>query len=292
MANLKEIRSRMNSVRTTRQVTSAMKMVSAAKLRRAQEAVIRIRPYADKLYEILGNLSESLSSAEDNPYAVDRGFDKILLVVINSNRGLCGAFNGNANKKALQMIYHDFSDQYQAGNLKVMTIGKNAFDFFRRRDFNPVNENGLYDHLDFDHVGPVAEQVMKQFVAGKFDKVYLIYNQFKNAATQVLMIEQFLPIVQGEQVQLDKTSVDYIFEPDKETIVKELIPKSLKIQFYKAILDSHAAEHGARMTAMHKATDNASGLLKELNLQYNKARQAAITGEILEIVSGAEALKG
>jgi len=291
MANLKEIRTRIASVKTTRQVTSAMKMVSAAKLRRAQEAIIRIRPYANKLHEILSNLSESLSLMEDNPYAVDRGFNRILLVVINSNRGLCGAFNGNVNKKALQFMHHEFGDQLSTGNVDLIAVGKNAFDFFRRHEFDIANKNDLYDNLDFDHVSPVADSIMKAFVEEKYDKVYLIYNQFKNAATQVLTTEQFLPIVQEEKEEAN-SSIDYLFEPSKDEIVKELIPKSLKIQFYKALLDSNAAEHGARMTAMHKATDNATDLILELNLQYNKARQASITGEILEIVGGAEALNG
>jgi len=281
----------MNSVKTTRQVTSAMKMVSAAKLRKAQESIIRIRPYANKLHEILANLSESLHNLEENPYATDRGFDKILVVSINSNRGLCGAFNANVNKRTFQLVREDFSEQFKNKNLDVLAIGKNSFDFFRRRDIPVTNENHLYDNLDFEHVAPVAEKIMSEFIKGQYDKVYLVYNQFKNAASQVLTVEQFLPVIPN--IQEEKTAlVDYIFEPSKTEIVKELIPKSLKIQFYKAILDSYAAEHGARMTAMHKATDNATDLLKNLNLQYNKARQASITNEILEIVSGANALNG
>lgn len=287
MANLKAIRTRMSSVRTTRQVTSAMKMVSAAKLRRAQEAIIRIRPYANKLYDILGNLSDSLTSIEDNPYSIDRGNTNILIVSINSNRGLCGAFNSNVNRRVFQMINEDFRES----NLQLVTIGKNTYDFFRRRGFESNNNNHLYDHLDFEHVSPVADKIMNEFVQGKYDKVYLVYNEFKNAVTQYLMVEQFLPVVPKPIENKGKT-VDYIFEPSKEEIVKDLIPKSLKIQFYKALLDSNAAEHGARMTAMHKATDNATDLLRNLNLQYNKARQSTITNEILEIVSGAEALKG
>ncbi len=287
MANLKAIRTRMSSVRTTRQVTSAMKMVSAAKLRRAQEAIIRIRPYANKLYDILGNLSDSLTSIEDNPYSIDRGNTNILIVSINSNRGLCGAFNSNVNRRVFQMINEDFRES----NLQLVTIGKNTYDFFRRRGFESNNNNHLYDHLDFEHVSPVADKIMNEFVQGKYDKVYLVYNEFKNAVTQYLMVEQFLPVV-PKPIEKKGTTVDYIFEPSKEEIVKDLIPKSLKIQFYKALLDSNAAEHGARMTAMHKATDNATDLLRNLNLQYNKARQSTITNEILEIVSGAEALKG
>ncbi|MFA6402657.1 MAG: ATP synthase F1 subunit gamma [Salinivirgaceae bacterium] len=287
MANLKAIRTRMNSVRTTRQVTSAMKMVSASKLRRAQEAIIRIRPYANKLYDILGNLSDSLTAIEDNPFSVDRVATIILIVSINSNRGLCGAFNSNVNRRVSQMIHEDFSDK----NVHLVTVGKNTYDFFRRRGFESTNNNHLYDNLTFEKVAPLADEIMAAFVQGKYDKVYLVYNEFKNAATQYLMVEQFLPIVAKPSENKGNT-VDYIFEPSKEEIIKDLIPKSLKIQFYKALLDSNAAEHGARMTAMHKATDNATDLLRNLNLQYNKARQSTITNEILEIVSGAEALKG
>ncbi len=291
MANLKEIRTRMSSVKTTRQVTNAMKMVSAAKLRKAQEAVMRIRPYADKLFEILGSLSDSLDSQEDNPYSVDRGFNKILLVTINSNRGLCGGFNANVNKQAHLLIQSDYSEQHNSKNLDILAIGKNSFDFFKRLGFNVSHHNDIYGNLDFEHVSPVVEAIMDDFVKEKYDKVFLIYNEFKNAATQNLKVEQFLPIVKTENIT-KQPAVDYLFEPSKNSIVKELIPKSLKIQFYKALLDSHAAEHGARMTAMHMATDNATDLLRSLNLQYNKARQASITNEILEIVGGAEALKG
>jgi len=291
MANLKEIRRRMGTVRTTRQVTSAMKMVSAAKLRRAQEAVIKIRPYADKLFEILSSLTGSLQSQEDNPYAVDRGFDKILIVAINSNRGLCGAFNANINRRTMQLLQDEFADVYRSQNLDILAIGKSAYDFFRKRGFQISHHNELYSDLNFEHVSPVVESILKDFTQGKYHKVYLVYNQFKNAASQILMTEQFLPILPIEK-ETKQPPVNYIFEPSKAEIVKDLIPRSLKIQFYKALLDSHAAEHGARMTAMHKATDNATDLLRALNLQYNKARQAAVTNEILEIVSGAEALKG
>ncbi len=293
MANLKEIRSRMASVKTTRQVTSAMKMVSAAKLRRAQEAIIRIRPYADKLYEILTNLSQSLESHTENPYSIDRGAKNILLVTINSNRGLCGAFNANVNKQAAHLIENEFAGQLKNKSLEIFAIGKNTFDFFRRRGFDVTNHSSIYNNLNFEHVSPMVESIMKDYVRGKYDRVILVYNEFKNAATQNLVAEQFLPIVEKEPENNTSTkTADYIYEPSKDEIIKDLIPRSLKIQFYKALLDSHAAEHGARMTAMHQATDNATELLRSLNLQYNKARQAAITNEILEIVSGAEALKG
>ncbi len=291
MANLKEIRTRMSSIKTTRQVTNAMKMVSAAKLRKAQEAVMRIRPYANKLFEILGNLSDSINSQDDNLYSVDRGFKKILLITINSNRGLCGGFNANVNKRAFQLIQSDYSEQFNNLNLDILAIGKKSFDFFRKLGINIPNHNDLYNNLDFEHVSPIVEAIMKDFVEGKYDKVFLIYNEFKNAATQNLKVEQFLPIVKAENTA-KQLVVDYLFEPSKNEIIQELIPKSLKIQFYKALLDSHAAEHGARMTAMHMATDNATELLRSLNLKYNKARQASITNEILEIVGGAEALKG
>ncbi len=292
MANLKEIRSRISSVSSTRQVTSAMKMVSAAKLRRAQEAIINIRPYAEKLYEILGNLSQSIDSQEDNAYAIDRGEEKILLVAINSNRGLCGGFNANVTKVVQNLLTGRFASHVEQGKLDIITIGKNVYDFLRRRDFEVEEYNDLFNELDFDHVAPLAEKIMADFVAKKYDRVFLIYNQFKNAATQTLMMEQFLPVLEKEETNKKKQAIDYIYEPTKDEIISELIPKSLKIQFYRALLDSHAAEHGARMTAMHQATDNASDLIRELNLSYNKARQTAITNEILEIVSGAEALKG
>jgi F-type H+-transporting ATPase subunit gamma len=291
MASLKEIRTRMGSVKTTKQVTSAMKMVSAAKLRQAQETIIRIRPYADKLYEILGNLNASLDADFENIYGEDRGEGRVLLVVINSNRGLCGAFNANVTRKVQYLLSNDFSSQFNSGNLDIIAIGKNAYDYFRRRGIEVVEKNSLYDDLSFDNIAPVAEAVMEAFAQKKYDKVYLIYNSFKNAATQELMQEQFLPIEQNMDAD-EILETDYLYEPSKEEIVSELIPKSLKIQFYRALLDSNAAEHGARMTAMHQATDNATELLRSLNLEYNKARQASITNEILEIVGGAEALNG
>jgi len=291
MANLKEIRIRMVSVKSTRQVTSAMKMVSAAKLRRAQEAILSIRPYADKLHEILANLSESLDSADDNPFSVSKNEGKVLLVAINSNRGLCGAFNTNINKQVVNLIENKYNNDYKNNNLEILAIGKNAFDFFRKRDYIVSNKNEIYDNLKFETVAPVVEEIMADFVKGKYKNIVLIYNEFKNAATQIVKVEQFLPVEENKE-SAKHENIDYIFEPTKEEIVKELIPKSLKIQFYKSLLNSFAAEHGARMTSMHQATDNATELLRSLNLQYNKARQTAITNEILEIVSGAEALKG
>ncbi len=292
MASLKEIRTRISSVKSTKQVTSAMKMVSAAKLRRAQDAILQMRPYADKLYGILTNLSSSLDSSEDNPYAVVRAPKKVLLVVITSNRGLCGAFNANVVKRVEALIRGVYAKQYASGGVSICAIGKKAADLFKSRGI-PVEEtyHDLFNDLNFDNVSALASNVMQEFVDRKYDKIELVYNQFKNAASQNLVNEHYLPVEVSEAEQ-GEFQFDYIFEPSKEYIVNELIPLSLKTQFYKALLDSHAAEHGARMTAMHQATDNATELLKELQLSYNKARQASITNEILEIVSGAEALQG
>jgi F-type H+-transporting ATPase subunit gamma len=294
MANLKAIRIRIVSVKSTRQITSAMKMVSAAKLRKAQDKIVRLRPYANNLYQILVGLSQSLSDSEvDNIYGRISPADKVLIVVITSNRGLCGAFNTNVIKETKRLISEKYYDQFRNGNLKLMTIGKKGFDYFRKQKVNMLpDHNNLLHDLSFENVAVVAEQVMNSFTCKEFDRIELIYNQFKNAAVQNLTVEKFLPV---ETVPLGKVKtvpVDYIYEPGKEEIIKELIPKSLKIQFYKAILDSFVAEHGARMTAMHKATDNATGMIRDLTLLYNKARQATITNQILEVVSGAEALKG
>jgi F-type H+-transporting ATPase subunit gamma len=294
MANLKAIRIRITSVKSTRQITSAMKMVSAAKLRKAQDKIVRLRPYANKLHEILVGLSQSLSETEvDNIYGRVSSPDKVLIVVITSNRGLCGAFNTNVIKEARRVISETYSDQYQKGNLKILTIGKKGFDYFRKQKVNMLPEqNNLLHDLTFDHVARVAEQIMSSFASGEFDRVELIYNQFKNAAVQNLTNEVFLPVESISDDKVKSSNIDYIYEPNQEEIVKELIPKSLKIQFYKAVLDSFVAEHGARMTSMHKATDNATNMIRDLTLQYNKARQATITNQILEVVSGAEALRG
>lgn len=286
MANLKEIRSRITSVGSTMQITSAMKMVSAAKLKRAQDAISRVRPYATKLTELLGNLSNSLDSSDGGAYTQKRDVKNVLLVTITSNRGLCGGFNTYIIKKTKEVI----NEEYSKANIKILSIGKKSSEHFEKNEFNVIGkEDNLFTDLTFDNVAQVAHSIMQQFLNGDYDKVVLIYNQFKNAATQIIMKENFLPV---QQITSENDKVgDYIFEPIKQEIVEELIPKSLKTQLFKAILDSHAAEHGARMTAMHKATDNAAELKKELTLTYNKARQAAITGEILEIVGGAEALK-
>lgn len=294
MANLKAIRIRITSVKSTRQITSAMKMVSAAKLRRAQDKIVRLRPYANKLHEILVGLSQSLAESEvENIYGKRSSPDKVLIVVITSNRGLCGGFNANVIKEARRIVSEKYSDQYRNGNLQVLTIGKKGYDFFRKQKIKMLPEqNNLLNDLTFENVSRVAEQVMKSYVSLEFDRVEFIYNQFKNAAVQNLTNEVFLPVESTTSGKANVAPVDYIYEPDKEGIVRELIPKSLKIQFYKAVLDSFVAEHGARMTAMHKATDNATSMIRDLTLLYNKARQSTITNQILEVVSGAEALKG
>jgi len=295
MANLKALRIRIASVKSTQQITSAMKMVSAAKLRRAQDKIVRLRPYANKLHEILVCLSQSLSDSEvENIYGRVSSPDKVLLVVITSNSGLCGAFNANVIKEAKRIITDKYYDQYKKGNLHILAIGKKGYDSFRRTSVKMLpDRNDLFANLSFDSVSNVAEQVMKSFTSGEYDRIELVYNQFKNAAVQRLTEETFLPVkAASDEGKTNSTyTVDYIYEPDQEHIVKELIPKSLKIQFYKAVIDSFVAEHGARMTAMHKATDNAANLVRELTLQYNKARQAAITNQIIEVSSGAEALK-
>ena len=287
MANLKEIRLRITSVGSTMQITSAMKMVSAAKLKRAQDAIIQMRPYANKLTELLKNLSASLDSSDGGVYTQEREIKNVLLVTVTSNRGLCGGFNAYIMKKAKALI----NEEYANANVSILSIGKKSSEHFTKNGFNVAStHDALFGDLTFDNVAIVAEGIMEQFVEGDYDKVVLVYNQFKNAATQIIMTENFLPVQATENES--EAVVDYIFEPTKQEIVEQLIPKSLKTQLFKAVLDSHAAEHGARMTAMHKATDNASELKKDLTLTYNKARQAAITNEILEIVGGAEALSG
>ncbi len=284
MANLKEIRNRISSVSSTMQITSAMKMVSAAKLKKAQDAITAMRPYADKLTELLQSLSATLDADSGSKYATQREVKNVLIVPITSNRGLCGAFNSNIIKQTQQLIDTTYADK----NVSIVAIGKKSNDIFTKQDRVIANKSDVFDDLTFDNVAAIAELLMDKFVSGEFDKIEIVYNKFKNAATQIVMTEQFLPIVpvEGET----SSNADYIFEPSKEQIVEELIPKSLKTQLYKGVRDSFASEHGARMTAMHKATDNATELRDQLKLTYNKARQAAITNEILEIVGGAEAL--
>ena len=293
MAGLKEIRTRIASVKTTRQVTSAMKMVSAAKLKKAQDAILQIRPYAEKLHQILTSLSASLENVEDSVYTQSRVPEKVLIVLVTSNRGLCGGFNSNISKKAVELVRTKYNRQLQLEQVEFMCIGKQGERQVKHRGMKVTNsKNDIFDSLTFENVSEVATELMKGFSERKYDRIELVYNQFKNAAVQVQTTEQFLPVEMEKEDTKQTTSYDFIYEPSKEYIIQELIPRSLKIQFYKALLDSNAAEHGARMTAMHQATDNATEILGDLTLQYNKARQATITGEILEIVSGAEALKG
>ena len=284
MANLKEIRNRIASVSSTMQITSAMKMVSAAKLKKAQDAITAMRPYANKLTELLQNLSATLDADSGSKFATQRDVNKVLVVAITSNRGLCGAFNSNIIKEAKSLA----SEKYANQEVSYVAIGKKGNDAFAKNGNVIANHSEVFDNLTFDNVAAVAENLMERFVDGEYDRIELVYNKFKNAATQIVMTEQFLPIVPVEGDS--NTNLDYIFEPTKAEIVETLIPKSLKTQLYKAVRDSFASEHGARMTAMHKATDNATELRDQLKLTYNKARQAAITGEILEIVGGAEAL--
>ncbi len=286
MANLKEIRNRITSVSSTMQITSAMKMVSAAKLKKAQDAITAMRPYAEKLTELLQNLSATLDGDAGGEFTTQREVKKVLLVAITSNRGLCGAFNSNIIKEAKSR-----SDYYAGKQVDIFAIGKKGNDVLKKTFAINDNQSTVFDNLTFENVGVIADAITEKFLSGEYDKVELIYNQFKNAATQIIQTEQYLPLA---PIKSDKpvATGDYIFEPSKEDIVLTLIPKSLKTQLYKAIRDSFASEHGARMTAMHKATDNATELRNQLKLTYNKARQAAITNEILEIVGGAEALKG
>ena len=280
------------SVISTQQITKAMKMVAAAKLRRAQDRIIQMRPYANKLSIILSNVSAGIEDDLTNVYAEQRPVEKVLLVVISSDRGLCGAFNSSVFKGTLARIEKKYKEQQETGDVYVLPIGKKAHDYFKKRNYNLIDDYAnLFGDLNFDDSRKAAEAAMDGFKNGEFDVVELIYNEFKNVATQILRTQQFLPVVPQENgAEIEQSNIDYIFEPSKETIVKELIPKSLKVGFYKALLESNASEQGARMTAMDKATENASELLKELRLTYNRTRQAAITKEILEIVGGAEAL--
>jgi len=284
MANLKEIRIRISSVESTRQITSAMKLVAASKLKRATDAITTMRPYAEKLEEILQNLSSG-SDNDGNVYGEQRDEDKVLIVPIASNRGLCGAFNTNVIKRSLLLI----EEEYKGADISFFTVGRKVSEHFTNHGFNVISTHDeVWNNLNWEYVIPIAEELLTAFKEGEFDKIVLVYNQFKNAGTQILMSEQFLPVLPVES-DSDINS-DYIMEPSKEVIINELIPKTLKTQFYKALLDSLASEHGARMTAMHMATDNATTLINDLKLTYNKARQAAITNEIIEIVSGSNAL--
>ena len=295
MANLKEVRNRIKSVTSTQQITKAMKMVSAAKLKRATNAIVQLRPYANKLKELLANLSASLEDGS-SPFLVEREPNKVLVIVVTSNRGLAGAFNANAIKTANNLIYEKYNAQFKAGNVSIVAIGKKSQEYYTRRKYNVIgNNNDLYLDLNFENTSKITESIMEGFLKGDYDRVELVYNQFKNAAVQILVAEQLIPVPKPEakkenQKNLNAMQIDYILEPSQQAIVEQLIPKNIKIQLYKAVLDSNASEHGARMTAMDKATDNAGELLKALKLSYNQARQAAITTELTEIVSGAAAL--
>ena len=283
MANLKEIRGRITSIGSTMQITSAMKMVAAAKLKKAQDAIVMLRPYSEKLTELIENVSAGTELEEVSTFTAEREVKKVLYIMVTSNRGLAGAFNSSVVK---ELNHHLHSSSYET---EILTVGKKAYDAVRRSRTVYDNQSAMYDHLSFEKVASFTEQVMKDYAEGKFDKVYVVYNKFINAATQEVKTEQVLPI--SIPAKTDNVNIDYLFEPSAREILENLIPKSIKTQVYKAILDSVASEHGARMTAMHKATDNAQALKSELVITYNKARQAAITNEILEIVSGAEALK-
>ena len=293
MANLKEVKGRIQSVTSTQQITKAMKMVAAAKLRKAQDRIIQMRPYAEKLSGVMQNVSMAVDKqALGNPYGQERDVNAVLLVVISSDRGLCGAFNSNIFKHTQNLIADKYSSIEASGHLHIMPIGKRAYEYYKKRGYSIIEAYcDLFNFLDFDHVRAAAEYTIESFMSQEFDRIEIIYNEFKNVATQIIRNEQFLPILPLESLEeTNIQNVDFIAEPNEVFIFNEIIPKSLKIQFYKGLLESNASEHGARMTAMGQATDNAGELLKELKLTYNRTRQAAITKEILEIVGGAEAL--
>ena len=295
MANLKAIRVRLSSVKSTRQITSAMKMVAAAKLRRAQDAIVQLRPYADKLNEIQAGLSASLRDTEvENVYSERKNKSgKVLVMVITSNKGLCGGFNANIIRDVRRMMSDKYAGQAQKGDLWFMPVGKKGFDALRKLKCNVLEDHSdLYTRLDYRNVAGLADRLISLYISKEYDIIEIVYNQFKNAAVQRLTEEIYLPLQMAPEGVTGSAPADYIYEPDQVTIVNELIPKTLRIQLYKALLDSFAAEHGARMTAMHQATDNATELIRDLTLQYNKARQASITNQLLEVVSGAEALNG
>ncbi len=298
MANLKEVRIRIASVKSTKQITSAMKMVAAAKLRKAQNSIQTMRPYALKLQEIMQDLTESMENSNENVFTRRKQDNRVLILVITSNRGLCGAFNLNVVKQSIDLIHNELENKYKQGKVDIICYGKKGADLLKTKGYEIKEVNTkIYDDLNFNSASELAVKLMDDFKNSIYDQILMVYNQFKNAAVQVLQTEQFLPIKENPPKKSDSAAIirkhaDYIFEPGKEEILEELVPKTLKIQLYKALLDSFAAEHGARMTSMHQATENATELIKDLNLSYNKARQAAITKEILEIVSGAEALNG
>ena len=279
MPNLKDVRTRIDSVNSTKQITSAMKMVAASKLRKSQNAINNMRPYAAKLNEILQNLNANLDKESIGEYGQERELKRVLLVAITSNRGLCGAFNSNIIKATQRQLTDEFADLHAAGKVDIMTVGKKASEYFSKKGYQHISSHDdLFNELNFEEVFPLAEELMAQFSSKVYDRIIIVYNHFKNAATQIVTAEQLLPVSSDEQASESKMQSDYLFEPGREEIVENLIPTILKVQFYKALLDSYAAEHGARMLAMSQATDNATELIKDLKLQYNKARQAAITG--------------
>jgi len=292
MANLKEVRTRIQSVKSTQQITKAMKMVAASKLRKAQDAILQMRPYYRRLHGILGNAAASLDGDQHGEFSVLREVDKVLVVVVTSDRGLCGAFNSNVIKAALTLINEKYENQLRKNQLWILPIGKKAYDYFKKRNYQVVADfYNIFSDLSFAKAKEAAEFAMDGFLREEFDAVELVYNEFKNVATQILRAEQFLPIIKDVEHEEIRKPTHYIFEPSVEFIIKVLIPRTLKVQFYKAILESNASEHGARMTAMDQASENAGELLNDLKLVYNRTRQAAITSEILEIVGGAEALE-
>lgn len=289
MANLKEVKTRIGSVVSTQQITKAMKMVAAAKLRKAQESIMQMRPYAQKLGEVIENVSGGLEDGQ-NSYVTSREENKILIVAISSDRGLCGPFNANVFKRVAQLIHTKYETQFDAGDVQILPIGKKALDFFKKRKYNVIEDfANIFSRLSFQSAREAAEFVMKAYHEERIDKVEIVYNEFKNIGTQVMQSEQLLPLQNADNHEQNMNN-DYIFQPNQNVLIEELIPKAIKVQFYKAILESNASEHGARMTAMDKATENADEILKDLRLTYNQTRQAAITTEILEIVAGAEAL--
>jgi F-type H+-transporting ATPase subunit gamma len=290
MANLKDIRTRIASVKSTKQITNAMKMVAASKLRRAQNAIIQLRPYSNKLNEILSRLSEVKGTVSENIFAEQRKEENVLLIAVSSNRGLCGPFNANVVKKIIELTSGQYAEQFQKGKLSIFTVGAKSQQILLAKKLQvSKNFNKILDHITYENSSRLADELMNDFVEGTYDKIELVYNRFKNAAVQVLTVEQFLPVKHNDS---SPDNTDYIFEPSQQYIFETLIPDSLKTQIFTALTDSFAAEQGARMTAMHQATDNASEMIKNLTIKYNKARQAAITKEINEITAGADALKG
>ncbi len=290
---LKEVRNRIKSIQSSQQITKAMKMVSAAKLRRAQDAILLMRPYAVKLKEMLQNIVSNTEGGIDMSLAAERPVEKVLMVVITSDRGLCGSYNSNIIKLAKQIIREKYAEQFAKGQVEIMPIGKKGYENFTINGYK-VNDKywQLFQHLTFENVKAAAAIAMEGFVKGTYDAVEIVYSEFRNAATQIFVSEQFLPIAKVENTENKGIKADFIFEPEKEVLIAELMPKILNTQFFKAMLDAHASEHGARMTAMDKASENASELLRTLKISYNRARQAAITTELTEIVSGAAALNG